>query len=147
MDEDAAKRRKESGWWGDQTHNFSNRLSIDNLKSTLRRKSSCPSLDSPGVYMYINKDNRKVYIGSAVNQTILQRQQQHLCSASHMEGHIGKFDAALSYNFDATQWEFYALPMQCSGRQEILGKERELILKCGSIYSRYGYNTQLPGGQ
>ena len=127
--------------------NFSNRVSIDDLKSTLYRKSSCPNLDSPGVYIYVNKYNGKKYIGSAVKQTILERQQQHLRSASHTQGQVGKFDKVLSYNFSAANWDFYAIPMVKESQEEILAKERELILKYCSIWNRYGYNTQLPGGQ
>ena len=99
--------------------------------------------------MYINKATQKKYIGSAIDQTILQRQQQHLCSASRAEGQVGKFDAALSRpkSFSAAQWDFFALPMEGSGPQQIRDKERELILKFHSDISQLGYNTQLPGGR
>ena len=140
----AAKMRKDSGWWGDQTFNFSNKLSKDDLRETLRRKSLCPDLDSPGVYIYVNKSSGKMYIGKAVSQTILERQQQHLYSASH-GGQVGKFDAALLCGFNVANWDFYAIPMEESTDKEIADKERELVLKHGSIC--YGYNTQLPGGR
>ena len=104
--------------------------------------------------MYVNKvytQNFKKYIGSAIEQTILQRQQQHLCSASHAGGQVGKFDAALSTYFNAAQWDFFALPLapsvQLANPSLILAKERELILKFCSNISQFGYNTQLPGGQ
>ena len=115
--------------------------------------SSCSEadLDLPGVYIYINKANEKKYIGSAIDQTILQRQQQHLCSASREEGHVGKFDSALSRCFNVANWGFYAIPLatsiQSANSQQILTIERELILKCRSTESQFGYNTQLPGGR
>ena len=147
-DINAAKRRKDSGWWGDQTLNPSYRLSTDDLRNALYRKSaSCVNLDSPGVYIYVNKYNGKIYIGSAAKQTLLQRQQQHLYSASHLGGQVGKFDAALSYNFSAAAWDFDALSMAGCGDWQIHAKERELILKYRSDLSQFGYNTQLQGGQ
>ena len=142
----AAIIRKESGWWGDQTLNFYNKLSIDDLRDTLYRKSSCPNLDSPGVYIYVNKSSGKTYIGSAVEQTILERQRQHLYSASH-GGQSGKFDRALFNCFGASNWDFDALPMVEASQEEIIAKERELILKHGSVVNYRGYNTQLPGGR
>ena len=148
VDEEAAKRRKDSGWWGNQTHNVSGRLSIDDLRDTLCRKSlSYPNLDSPGVYIYVNRHNGKKYVGSAVCQTILERQQQHLYSASHVKGQVGKFDAILACYFSAANWDFYAMSMAGCSKQQILDKERELILKHRSIWNQYGYNTQLPGGR
>ena len=145
-------RRKESGWWGDQRYNTSDRLSGDDLKSTLAKMSSkmllcsisesISGLDSPGVYMYINKFTKKMYIGSAVGQTILRRQQQHLCSASRKKGQVGKFDLELSKCFNAAEWDFLAQPM----KKEILNEERELILKYRSYIDQIGYNTQVPGG-
>lgn len=149
VDKAAAKRRKDSGWWGDQRYNSSDRLNANDLEVILYQKSHCSNLDSPGVYMYVNKNSRKRYIGSAIDQTLFKRQQQHLCSASHREGHVGKFDSELSRNFDAAGWEFYVLPMDPYqyDRLDILDKERQLILEYKTYYDRYGYNTQVPGGQ
>ena len=101
--------------------------------------------------MYINKATQKKYIGSAIDQTILQRQQQHLCSASRAGGQVGKFDAVLSICFSAAQWDFRALPLapsiQLANPQQILAIERELILKFHSNISQCGYNIQVPGGR
>ena len=149
VDKDAAWKRKRSGWWTNQISN-SDLLDSEDLKSTLYAKchanSSYPNLDSPGVYMYINRDDEKRYIGSACKQSIFQRQQQHLNAASHSE-QVGKFDRELSDNFNAAGWDFCALSMQGAGQQEILDKERELILMYNSHIDQYGYNTQLPGGR
>ena len=109
-------------------------------------KSLCPNLDSPGVYVYVNKYNGKIYVGSAISQSILERQQQHLNSASHLSSHVGIFDAALSNNFNASNWDFHAQSMEGFRQQDILAKERELILKHRSTWSQYGYNIKLPGG-
>ena len=149
VDEFAATRRKESGWWGDQRLNYSFLLNSADLKRTLSAKSSCLStqLDFPGVYIYVNKvDNGKIYIGSACEQSIFERQQQHLNAASHLGQQSGKFRAALSRNYNAAYWDFYALPMQW-GQQNILDQERDLILRNMSYLSQYGYNTQIPGGR
>lgn len=100
------------------------------------------------MYIYVNKkDNEKVYVGSAISQTILRRQQQHLCSASRAKKHIGKFDEILSHDFDVEDWYFDALSMQGFSPQQIRDAERQLILKYKSNLDQYGYNTQLPGGR
>lgn len=139
--------RKQSGWWGDQTLNFSGRLRIDDLRDTLYKKSLCPKLNYPGVYLYRNiKSDGKMYIGRAVKQSILERQQQHLYSASR-GGEGGRFESALLCGFSAANWDFYAIPMEESSEEEIAAKERELILKHFSICNCCGYNTQLPGGR
>ena len=99
--------------------------------------------------MYINRDNEKKYIGSACDQSIFERQKQHLISASRSKQQVGKFHAVLSEpkNYIAANWDFIAIPMQGADPQEILEKERELILKHKSLFGKYGYNTQLPGGR
>ena len=146
IDEAAAQRRKNSGWWGDQTWNTYTTLSKDDLKEVLSRKSNCSDLGSSGVYLYQNKENGKVYFGIAAEQSLLDRQAQHLNSASHTDGRqVGKFDRALSRLFDETQWDFLAKPM--SDRQEIHEEERNLVLQYKSYLDQYGYNTQIPGGQ
>lgn len=98
--------------------------------------------------MYVNKaDNGRVYIGSASSQTIFERQKQHLCSASRSGWQVGKFHSVLSKYYSAENWDFCASSMQGAGHQQILDKERELILQYRSISDSFGYNTQLPGGR
>ena len=127
----AVKRRKKSGWWGDQTGNKGKNLPQNDLKKVLEKKSKCQDLDSSGVYMYINNKNRKIYIGKAAKQTLLKRQAQHLRAASYAVGQVGKFDRILSQQFNEKYWTFYA--KKISGLKDIEKKidkcEKRLISK------------------
>lgn len=79
--------RKQSGWWGDQTLNFSGRLRIDDLRDTLYKKSLCPKLDYPGVYLYRNiKSDGKMYIGRAVISNQYLKDSNNTCILLHVEG-------------------------------------------------------------
>jgi len=64
--------------------------------------------------MYVNKKNGKIYVGKAEKQSLLERQEQHLTSASHSSGQHGKFDLILSRHGNADDWDFlqYQYPIQ-----------------------------------
>lgn len=115
-----------------------------NDKAKLFNECSSVGLDLPGIYMYINKRNGKKYVGKAVDQTLLQRQHEHLISASHSSGQSGKFDRILSC-YKADDWDFTAIPI--SDPQIIDETERQLVLLYKTYDDRFGYNTQIPGGR
>ena len=104
-----------------------------------------PNLDSTGVYIYINRRNDKKYIGKAAKQSLLQRQQQHLRSATHSKGQVGKFDRTLSKQLEADGWDFIAIPF--SDPEKIDEVERNLVLLYKTYQDKCGYNTQIPGGR
>ena len=131
---------RESGWWGDQS--ASDGLKLEYLSAVLQKKSgrSYSDLSSPGVYMYLKKGDNRIYIGSAVEETLLERQIRHLNAAAYtnMDG-LDKFDQQLSHQYAEDNWHFYAIPMKSSDPEKIHEKEKELITQYNSI--KHGYNV------
>lgn len=131
---------RESGWWGDQS--ASDGLKLEYLSTVLQKKSgrSHSDLSSPGVYMYLKKADNQIYIGSAVDETLLERQIRHLNAAAYtgVDG-LDKFDQQLSHQYAESNWHFYAIPMSSSDPEKIHEKEKELITQYNSI--RHGYNV------
>lgn len=132
---------KESGWWGDQSE-ASEGLRPEYLSAVFQKKSgrSHSDLSSPGVYMYLKKSDNRIYIGSAVNETLLERQTRHLEAAaytSNVEG-LDKFDQQLCHHYNQAHWHFYAIPMSAGDPDVIHEKEKDLIAQYNS--KKHGYN-------
>lgn len=134
---------KESGWWGDQSGNSpSDSLKLEYLSAVLQRKSgrSHSDLSLPGVYMYLNKGDNRIYIGSAVQESLLNRQIRHLNAAAYTDTiQLDKFDQQLSHQYNQDGWHFYAIPMSTDDSEKIQEKEKELITQYNSI--KHGYNV------
>jgi len=133
---------EESGWWGDQTGNSTYSLKQEYLSEVLQRKSgrSYSDLSLPGVYMYLNKGDNRIYIGSAVGESLLNRQTRHLKAAAYTDtDQLDKFDQKLSRRYYQDGWHFYAIPMSANDSDKILEKEKELITQYNSI--KHGYNV------
>ena len=130
-----------SGWWGDKS--TSDGLKLEYLSAVLQKKSgrSHSDLSSSGVYMYLKKADNQIYIGSAVDETLLERQTRHLNAAAYIDvDGLDKFDQQLSHQYAENDWHFYAIPMSSSDPEKIHEKEKELIIQYSSI--RHGYNVE-----
>ena len=134
---------KESGWWGDQSAvSSSDRLKPEYLSAVLQKKSgrSHSDLSLPGVYMYLKKSDSRIYIGSAVNETLLERQTRHLDAAAYTANVDGldRFDQQLYHQYNQNSWYFYVIPMSVTDPDKIHEKEKELIAQYNS--KKHGYN-------
>lgn len=142
-DQKALQRMRQSGWWGDlNSVHSSEELTPVQLSAVLQKKSgrSHSDLSSPGVYMYLKKADNQIYIGSAVHETLLERQMRHLNNAAYTDtNQPDKFDEQLSHQYGQENWHFYAIPMSASNPEEICEKEKELIIQYNS--EKHGYNT------
>lgn len=135
----AKQRMRKSGWWGNQSGKSpSDDLKPEDLSAVLQKKSgqSDSELRSQGVYLYVHKSDNQIYIGSAINESLLDRQIRHLNAAAYTDnvGQLDKFDEQLSHHYASESWYFYAIPM--SNPTKIVEKEKELITQ---------YNTQKHG--
>ena len=102
------------------------------LSAVLQEKSgrSHNDLSLPGVYMYLNKGDNRIYIGSAVNETLLERQTRHLDAAAYTANVDGlhRFDRQqLCHQYNQNSWYFYVIPMAVTDPDKIHEKEKELI--------------------
>ena len=132
---------RKSGWWGDQSKFPPGEgLKDHQLSAALQKKCgrSHSDLSSPGVYMYLKKADNQIFIGSAVNETLLDRQRRHLNDAAYtnMMDQLDKFDQQLSHHYSQDSWHFYAIPM--TNPDKIHEKEKELIAQYNS--KKHGYN-------
>ena len=92
------------------------------------------------MYMYLKKGNNMIYIGSAINETLLERQMRHLNAAAYTDmDQLDMFDRQLRQQYDQDNWHFYAIPMATSNPEKIHDKEKELITQYNSI--KHGYNS------
>ena len=143
MDQKALQRKRESGWWGDQSKvSPSDGLKPEYLSAVLQKKSgrSHGDLSSHGVYMYLKKGDNQIYIGSAINESLLERQIRHLDAAAYTDvDGLDKFDQQLSHQYGEDNWHYYAIPMSSSDPEKIHEKEKELIAQYNSI--KHGYNV------
>lgn len=134
---------RESGWWGDQsTVSPPDGLRPEYLSAVLQKKCgrSHSELESPGVYMYLKKGDSMIYIGSAINETLLERQMRHLNAAAYTDMvQLDMFDRQLHQQYDQDNWHFYAIPMTTGNPEEIHDKEKELITQYNAI--KHGYNS------
>ena len=134
---------KQSGWWGDKSVvSSTDRLKPEYLSAVLQKKSdrSHNDLSLPGVYMYLKKSDNRIYIGSAVNETLLERQTRHLDAAAYTANVDGldRFDQQLCHHYNQNNWYFYAIPMSVTDPDKIHEKEKELIAQYNS--KKHGYN-------
>lgn len=116
-------------------------LKPEYLSGVLQKKSgrSHSDLSSPGVYMYLKKGDNQIYIGSAVNESLFERQIRHLDAAAYTDmDQLDKFDQQLSRQYSEDNWHFYAIPMSVSDPEKIHEKEKELIAQYNSV--KHGYN-------
>ena len=141
---------RNSGWWGEKgSVPPSDKLKLEDLSAVLQKKSgrSHNELSSNGVYMYLKKGDNKIFIGSAVHETLLERQEKHLNEAAYTsaDDRLGldkfneKFDQQLSRQYSESNWHFYAIPMSSSDPEKIREKEKELVAQYKA--KEHGYNV------